>query len=86
MYDLVLMDIQMPYMDGIDATRVIQEQWSHGPKIVVITALAFETYREVCLDAGADDFLTKPIKIEELKDAIERNIKVGELREYRWPL
>ncbi len=73
MYDLVLMDIQMPYMDGIDATRVIREQWSHGPKIVVVTALTLEKYREACLDAGADDFLTKPINIEDLKDAIERN-------------
>lgn len=73
MYDLVLMDIQMPLIDGIDATRIIREQWPHSPKIVVITAFAFESCREVCLDAGANDFLAKPIKIEELKDAIDRN-------------
>lgn len=73
MYDLILMDIQMPYMDGIDATRVIRKKWLYGPKIVIITAFSLESYREACLDAGADDFVTKPIKIEELKEAIERN-------------
>jgi CheY-like chemotaxis protein len=74
LYDLVLMDIEMPEMDGIEASRIIRQRWSHGPKIIVITSCISDVYRELCFDAGADEFLAKPIKIEELTDAIKRNI------------
>ena len=70
-YDIVLMDIQMPEMDGLEATKIIRQRWHQGPKIIVITSL--NNCREFCLDAGADDFLTKPIGIEELKESIERH-------------
>jgi CheY-like chemotaxis protein len=73
-YDLVLMDIQMPEMDGIEATRLIRKRWPHGPKIIVITAFDRDLCRERCLDAGADDFLNKPVRMEELGAAIERNM------------
>lgn len=72
-YNLVLMDIQMPEMDGIEATRIIRRIWPYGPKIIIITAFALEVYRELCFNAGADDFLTKPVKIAELNAAIQRN-------------
>ena len=71
-YDLVLMDIQMPKMDGIQATKIIRKLWPNGPKIIIVTAFSLEIYREICFNAGADDFLTKPVKIEELKASIDR--------------
>jgi CheY-like chemotaxis protein len=72
-YDLVLMDIQMPEMDGIQATKIIRERWSQGPKIIVVTSFEAEMCRDLCYNAGADDFLSKPVKIDELGAAIERN-------------
>jgi CheY-like chemotaxis protein len=73
-YDVVLMDIQMPEMDGIKATKIIRQRWPRGPRIIVITSCTSDAYRELCFDAGADEFLEKPVKIEELTDAIKRNI------------
>jgi CheY-like chemotaxis protein len=72
-YDLVLMDIQMPEMDGIEATRIIRRSCPYGPKVIIITAFVSEVYRELCFNAGADDFLTKPVDMAELNDAIQRN-------------
>lgn len=73
-YDMVLMDIEMPEMNGIEATRIIRNRWPEGPKIIVVTDHASSPYRELCLNAGADEFLNKPISIDELSSAIERNI------------
>jgi two-component system sensor histidine kinase/response regulator len=64
-FDLVLMVVMMPLMDGIEATRIIRERWPHGPKIIIVTA-ALESYREECIKAGADDFIGKPVKMDEL--------------------
>jgi CheY-like chemotaxis protein len=69
-YDLVLMDVQMPEMDGLEATRIIRKRWPRGPKIVFITAC--DQFKETCLNEGGDDFLTKPITVVELKAAIAR--------------
>ncbi len=68
-YDLVLMDIQMPEMDGLMATKIIRQRWDHGPRIIATTALSH--LHDECLNAGADEFLTKPLKIEELRYSIE---------------
>jgi CheY-like chemotaxis protein len=73
-YDLVLMDIQMPEMDGIEATKIIRKRWSQGPKIIVVTSIEAEMCRDLCYDAGADDYLNKPVKMDELGAAIERNM------------
>jgi CheY-like chemotaxis protein len=73
-YDLVLMDIQMPEMDGIEATKNIRKRWSQGPKIIVITSIEAEMCRDLCYNAGADDYLNKPVKMDELGAAIERNM------------
>ncbi len=79
-YDIVLMDIQMPEMDGLEATRVIRHRWPNGPKIIVITAV--KGYREICLEAEADDFLTKPVRMESLKKSIEYCIPIPNCREF----
>jgi PAS domain S-box-containing protein len=66
-YDLVLMDVMMPDMDGLEATREIRERWhDKGPKIVAITAYAQEGDRENCIKAGMDDYIAKPINMDDL--------------------
>jgi GAF domain-containing protein/CheY-like chemotaxis protein/HPt (histidine-containing phosphotransfer) domain-containing protein len=73
-YDLILMDVQMPEMDGLEATHRIVERWPLGerPWIVAMTAEAMQGDRERCLEAGMNDYLTKPIRPHELSAAIER--------------
>ncbi len=72
-YDIVLMDVQMPEMDGLQATRRIRKEWpgDSGPRIVALTANAFKSDREQCLQAGMDAYLSKPIQIRELLAALE---------------
>lgn len=70
-YDVVLMDVQMPEMDGIAAARKIRERWPKGPKIIAITAYALEGDREKCLKAGMDNYITKPIQIEVLRSVLD---------------
>jgi signal transduction histidine kinase/ActR/RegA family two-component response regulator len=71
-YDVVLMDMQMPEMDGLDATRAICARWSPGerPRIVAMTASAMQGDRDLCLAAGMDDYLTKPVRVERLVEAL----------------
>jgi signal transduction histidine kinase/CheY-like chemotaxis protein/HPt (histidine-containing phosphotransfer) domain-containing protein len=72
-YDLVLMDVQMPEMDGIEATRcIIERRGADRPRIVALTADAMQGDRERCLAAGMDDYLTKPIRPRELAEALEQ--------------
>ena len=61
--DLVLMDIKMPEMDGLEATRIIKKEQPNMP-IIALTANAFESDREQALAAGCDDFLSKPVNAE----------------------
>ncbi len=73
-YDLVLMDIRMPEMDGLTAAREIRKlQPENGPKIIAITAYAMEGDREMCIEAGMDGYIAKPVKKEELAEVLERN-------------
>jgi signal transduction histidine kinase/DNA-binding response OmpR family regulator/HAMP domain-containing protein len=72
-YDLVLMDVQMPEMDGLEATREIRARHgAGGPRIVAMTANAMAGDRDECLAAGMDDYVSKPIRVEELVSALER--------------
>lgn len=73
-YDLVLMDIHMPEMDGLAATRQIRREWppERMPRIIAMTANAFRSDREQCFAAGMDDYVSKPIRIAELQAAIAR--------------
>ncbi len=75
--DLVLMDIQMPKMDGIEATKHIRSRWQQGPKIIAITSFDPEFCREQCFSAGVDDFINKPIRMNELDAAIDRNMSLS---------
>ncbi len=75
-YDLILMDIQMPVMNGLDATveiRKLEQQLEveHRIPIIAITAFAFEHDKQNCLDAGMDDYLTKPYRPQDLIDIIK---------------
>jgi PAS domain S-box-containing protein len=74
-YDIILMDLQMPEMDGLEATRAIRAGWAGAPAqpwIVALTANAMQGDRELCLGAGMDDYVTKPLKFEELTAAFNR--------------
>jgi CheY-like chemotaxis protein len=72
-FDLVLMDVQMPEMDGLEATRQIRARWpDRSLRIVGLTANAMAGDREACLAAGMDDYVSKPIRPEELEAAIAR--------------
>ena len=72
-YDVVFMDVQMPEMDGLTATKEICKQWTKSrPRIIAMTANAMQGDREMCLNAGMDDYISKPIRIEELKRALNQ--------------
>ncbi len=83
-YDLVLMDMQMPVMDGIEATKLIRSdtRFAHLP-IVAMTANAMSGDRDACLEAGMDDHVAKPIDPVELFEALQRWIAPREKREAR---
>ncbi|MEI8396546.1 MAG: response regulator, partial [Rhodospirillaceae bacterium] len=74
-YDVVLMDMQMPEMDGLEATRRIVAGWPPGvrPRIIAMTANAMQGDRDLCLAAGMDDYIAKPMQITELQAALLRS-------------
>jgi signal transduction histidine kinase/CheY-like chemotaxis protein len=71
-YDVILMDMQMPEMDGITATRIIRQSSKPQPWIIAITANISEEDRQACFHAGMNDFMTKPIQVEALAAVIEK--------------
>jgi CheY-like chemotaxis protein len=72
-YDLVLMDIRMPEMDGITAAKEIRKRWpKQGPKIIAITAYAMAGDKEMCLNAGMDGYIAKPVQMDELAEVLKR--------------
>jgi CheY-like chemotaxis protein len=73
--DLILMDVMMPVMDGLEATRRIREiDTLKNIPIIALTALAMSGDRERCLTAGMNDYMSKPIRIQELSDMIEKHL------------
>ncbi len=77
-YDVILMDVQMPEMDGLEASRRICAHFArpNRPRIIAMTANAMAGDREICLQAGMDDYLTKPIRLEQLRAALQ-NVQVN---------
>jgi PAS domain S-box-containing protein len=74
-YDVVLMDVQMPEMDGLEATRRIHERWpgAERPYVIAATANAMQEEKQACFVAGMDDYLSKPIRMNELVAALGRS-------------
>jgi GAF domain-containing protein/CheY-like chemotaxis protein/tetratricopeptide (TPR) repeat protein len=73
-YDVILMDVQMPEMDGLEASRQICARWPRGerPRIVAMTANAMQGDKERCFQAGMDDYVSKPVRVGELISALDR--------------
>jgi signal transduction histidine kinase/HPt (histidine-containing phosphotransfer) domain-containing protein len=73
-YDVIFLDVQMPEMDGYEASRRIHQKWSGSrrPLIIAMTGNAREGDRERCLDAGMDDYVAKPVRVTELQAVLER--------------
>ena len=81
-FDIVLMDVQMPEMDGLEVTRIVRERESHSGghiPIVAITAFAFREDMERCLQAGMDGYISKPIRKEELLETISEKLFLKEV-------
>jgi PAS domain S-box-containing protein len=76
-YDAVLMDVEMPELDGLEATRRIHQRWPREarPHIIAVTANAMQGERELCIQAGMDDYIAKPIRLEELAGALSRVVR-----------
>jgi PAS domain S-box-containing protein len=79
-YDIVLMDVQMPEMDGTEAAQHIREEWQkeEQPHIIAVTAHALVGDRERLLIAGMDDYIAKPVQINELTGALEKSLSISE--------
>jgi CheY-like chemotaxis protein/HPt (histidine-containing phosphotransfer) domain-containing protein len=79
-YDVVLMDVQMPELDGFEASREINRRWpgDRRPRIVAMTANAMQGDRELCAAAGMDDYVAKPVRVEELVAALQRSPRRAE--------
>ena len=71
-YDIIFMDVRMPDMDGLEATRKIRKQLSIQPVIIAMTANAIQGDKEECLDAGMDDYISKPIKVEDVTKMLSK--------------
>ncbi len=73
-YDIVFLDVQMPEMDGYEAARQLRRRWpdDQRPRIIAMTGNAMQGDKERCLEAGMDDYIAKPVRVEELRTALER--------------
>lgn len=72
-YNVILMDVQMPRMNGLEATRIIRQRWhERAIKIIAVTSCDQQSDRETCIQAGMDEYLTKPVAKEEIGDALCR--------------
>jgi len=84
-YDIIFMDCQMPIVDGYEATRILRQRYKPGPVIIAMTANAFNEDREHALEVGMDDFLSKPVRLQDLSDMIQRWLPEVEHRQRQRP-
>lgn len=75
-YDAILMDCEMPALDGYEATKEIRQREQNGRRVWIIAMTAYQVVgdREKCLKAGMDDYISKPLRHEELRTALERGV------------
>ncbi|VVB64255.1 Chemotaxis protein CheY [uncultured archaeon] len=73
-YDLILMNVGLPVMDGLEATRQIRKLFRNGPKIIAVTAYALPGMKQKCLEAGMDDFIIKPVRLDELGTVLRNQL------------
>jgi CheY-like chemotaxis protein len=71
-FDVVFMDVQMPEIDGLEATRLIRKQEIEQPYIIAMTANAMKEDREECLAAGMDDYISKPLRYDDITSSLKR--------------
>ncbi len=76
-YDVIFMDMQMPEMDGITTTQIIRRDYQHQPWIIAMTAHVFGGAREACLEAGMNDYIGKPFRIEDLTAALVNSTRLS---------
>jgi CheY-like chemotaxis protein len=72
-YDLILMNLGMPLLDGIEATLEIRSRWQNGPRIVALTARVLPEIKEKCFEAGMDDYISKPVRMNELAEILRKD-------------
>jgi PAS domain S-box-containing protein len=77
-YDIILMDCQMPELDGYETTRQVRLRGGHQPYIIAMTASAMQGDRELCLAAGMDDYIAKPVRTAALKAVLEQHSEIEE--------
>lgn len=70
LYDIIYMDIQMPKMNGFDATKLIRQRYFNGIRIIAVTGYAYDSDRKKCIESGMDDCITKPISIDRLRETV----------------
>ena len=75
-YDLILMDVQMPQMDGREATKIIRKRKCPQPVIAAVTANAIHGDEELCLAAGMDEYLAKPVSLKKIAELIEKCVSI----------
>lgn len=71
-FDIILMDVQMPLMDGLEATQLIKKRYPAQPFIIAMTANALQEDKEMCFQAGMDDYISKPVNLDELMLMLEK--------------
>jgi CheY-like chemotaxis protein len=79
-YDIILMNLRMPDMDGLETTRLIRLNCppSQQPKIIALTAYILPNSREICLEAGMNDFMPKPVKMNDMAKILSKHIRILE--------